>query len=545
MNKLNIYISLLILLLFSVSCEKDKYEFGDIIAPSNVGFTIEIVGQDEDNPNGDGSGVVNLVATADNEINYRFDFGDGKSTMSPSGSTSHMYTDTGLNTYHIIVSAIGTGGVMSSVVETVEIYVSFSDVEAENYLAGANVGDSKTWYWAANLPLHVGLGPVEDDYGNGEFAWEAWWNGIQPFDEEKYCMYEDQFVFSRTADGITFEQTQGPAFVPGTHAGTIGLDGDTCHEDAAIPVDIYGVKNVSFFPSGSKAALEGSYNGEPYRQTSFEISDGGFMGWFVGTSTYDIIYITETEMRVRFIEEGDDYAWYALFQTQDPFEVNNFPDLVWSDEFDTDGAPDSSKWTYDLGAGGWGNNEEQTYTDDTENVIIEDGVLKITAIKEGDDYTSARLKTQGLFDFKYGRVEVKAKLPAAQGTWPAIWMLGANFDDVGWPACGEMDIMEQTGDNKDNVLGTFHWDGGSYGETTSIENASTEFHTYAMEWTEESIKIFVDDTKYVEMTNDAALPFDENFFLILNIAMGGTLGGTIDPNFTEDVMEIDYVRVYQ
>ena len=147
---------------------------------------------------------------------------------------------------------------------------------------------------------------------------------------------------------------------------------------------------------------------------------------------------------------------------------------------------------------------------------------------------------------------MRAKLPAAQGTWPAIWMLGANFPDVGWPACGEIDIMEQTGSNKDDILGTCHWfDAGtnnnaSYGEITTITGATSEFHVYSLEWTEESVRIFVDGTAYYTLANNSDLPFyDKDFFVILNIAMGGTLGGTIDPGFTEDSMEIDYVRVYQ
>lgn len=232
------------------------------------------------------------------------------------------------------------------------------------------------------------------------------------------------------------------------------------------------------------------------------------------------------------------------------------PQLVWSDEFDTNGAPDATKWTYDLGAGGWGNNEEQTYTNNSENVIVENGVLKIAAKSDGaGGYTSARLKTQGLFDFTYGRVEVRAKLPASAGTWPAIWMLGSNFGSVGWPKCGEVDIMEQTGDDKNKVLGTCHWfntsnsSDASYGLNTTVSNVTSEFHTYSMDWDASTIKISVDGTQFyvIDITNSAipSSPFHDNFFMILNVALGGSLGGTIPSNFTESTMEIDYVRVYQ
>lgn len=234
--------------------------------------------------------------------------------------------------------------------------------------------------------------------------------------------------------------------------------------------------------------------------------------------------------------------------------------LIWSDEFDESGEINPSYWTYDLGDGcsinlcGWGNGESQYYTDRSENVQVENGLLKIIAKKEnyaGSEYTSARIKTKDLFDFKYGKVEIRARLPESQGTWPALWMLGSNIDAVSWPACGEIDIMEQRGWDKDNILGTCHWlnpstnANASYGEQTSVSTSTSEFHVYKLEWTENSIKISVDDTEYYELAYDPTFPFDKEFFLIFNVALGGTLGGTIDSSFTSDMMEIDYVRVYQ
>ncbi len=557
MKKFKYIIGLFLTLAFLASCEETNYEFGDIITPSNVQVTTEIVGQDLSDPllkDGDGTGFVTFTLSANNAITYKVDFGDGKTSVVPSGVTTHRYTKVGTNTYTVIVSALGTAGVGSTITTEVSVYSSFSDVEAEEFLGGKNIGDSKTWYWAADLPLHVGMGPFEDDYGNGEFAYEAWWNGIKAWDEEKSCMYTNEFVFTRTADGLTFEQTVGPAFIPGTYAGYIGVAGDTCHGEDVAPT-MFGVKKVSIIPSGSKAALEGSYNDEPYRQTAFEIDNGGFMGWYVGSSTYDIISIDENYMRVRIIENsatGVGAAWYQLFTSTKPTKEAQFTELIWSDDFETAGAPDATKWTYDLGAGGWGNGEAQTYTNDAKNVIVEDGVLKITAIKETDgSYTSARLKTQGLFDFTYGKVVIKAKLPSVAGTWPALWMLGSNFPTVGWPKSGEIDIMEQTGADKNNTLGTLHWfdtassTNASYGLNTPVANASTEFHIYSLEWTEESVKIFVDNVKFFEMTNNGDLPFNADFFLIANIAMGGSLGGSIDPAFTQDQMLIDYIEVYQ
>lgn len=563
MKNIKYIITFLSLALFFSACEEDDNKFGDIIAPSNVKIADPvIVGQNLNDPlllNGDGTGFVTFEATADNVISYKFNFGDGSSEVAPSGKITHRYTKVDVNTYTVTVSAIGTGGVASTTSINVTVYSSFSDLEAEDILSGGVIGESKKWYWAADLPLHVGMGTANDDYGNGEFAFESWWSAIEAWDAEKGCMYDDEFVFTKTADGITFEQTAGPAFIPGTYAGFIGADGDTCSDDT-VATTMYGVKNVALFPSGSKAALEGAYGGNPYRGTAFEISDGGFMGWYAGTSTYDIIYMDENYMRVRIEEDpatGVGAAWYQLFTSTKPVQgagnESAFTELVWSDDFETAGAPDDTKWTYDLGAGGWGNGEAQTYTDSADNVIVADGVLKITAKKETDgSYTSARLKTQGLYDFTYGRIDISAKLPAAQGTWPALWMLGDNINVVGWPHCGEIDIMEQTGDDKDNTLGTFHWwnttdsANAMYGETVAVANASSEFHVYSLEWTEEKLIVSVDGSTIVEMANNANLPFyDKNFFMILNVAMGGSLGGTIDPAFTEDAMEIEYIEVYQ
>jgi hypothetical protein len=561
----NVYIVLFSVLITFFSCQENKYEIGNIIIPSNITVSMEVVGEDGANPNGDGSGFVIFTAKADNVTNYQFDFGDGKKNVDPTGVIRHRYTEVGVNTYTVIINATGTGGLGSSITTEVTIFSSFSDVEAENILTGSaneqDFGSSKKWYWQANRSGHVSLGPVSDDYGNGEFAYGAWWPGPDAWDDEKGCMYDNEFIFTRTADGLTFEQTTGPAFVPGTYAGFLGIGADQCYDDT-VATTMFGVKNVSIVPSESKAALEGSYDTKDYRGTTFEISDGGFMGWFVGSSTYDIIYVTNDELMVRVIEDpatGEGAAWYHKFTSTKPVKGASYiyNDIVWEDDFNTDGAPDPSKWAYDLGTTdifgnvGWGNQEAQSYTNNSENVIVENGSLKITAKKDGSDYTSGRIKTQGLYKFTYGRVEVRAKLPSAQGTWPAIWMLGSNHPTAGWPFSGEIDIMEQRGADKSYVEGTCHWyntagsNDASYGEKTSIDTPSSEFHLYTLEWTDTAIRIYLDDVEYYTLTNNADLPFNADFYLILNLAMGGTNGGDIDPAFTEDTMEIDYIKVYQ
>ena len=249
------------------------------------------------------------------------------------------------------------------------------------------------------------------------------------------------------------------------------------------------------------------------------------------------------------------------------FDDNYF--LVWGDEFEYDGKLDESKWHHQIippNNGSWWNNEVQHYTNSTKNSIVSDGTLKIIAIKENytvdnstKNYTSARLNSK--FGFKYGRVDVKAKLPATQGTWPAIWTLGTNINEignffgdsegsVGWPRCGEIDIMEQNGWNKNELYGYFHFanpqgEYGNHGNITSISNASGEYHIYSMEWTDEIIKILIDDKEFVSLINNGNVPYDNRHYLLLNIAIGGNLGGDIDPSFSQDRMEIDYVRVFQ
>lgn len=247
-----------------------------------------------------------------------------------------------------------------------------------------------------------------------------------------------------------------------------------------------------------------------------------------------------------------------------------FTQLVFVDLFEKNGKPDPEKWHHQEippNNGSWHNGELQHYTSRSENSYVNEGTLKIKAIKEQytygastKSYTSARLNSK--FAFTFGKVEVRAKLPAAAGTWPAIWTLGANCNETGsyfgnqfgsgqWPDCGEIDIMEQTGWNKNEIISHFHWgdrNTGQYknmGGTLPVANTSGEFHIYSMEWTRSSIKTFVDGKLVYELPNSADKPYDHPHYLLLNIAMGGNLGGTVDNNFQESVMEIDYVKIFQ
>ena len=239
--------------------------------------------------------------------------------------------------------------------------------------------------------------------------------------------------------------------------------------------------------------------------------------------------------------------------------------LVWSDEFDYTGLPDATKWSYDVGGHGWGNKEQQFYTERrTENARVENGSLIIEARRdnwEGHEYTSARLVTKGKGDWTYGRIEVRAKLPSGRGTWPAIWMLPTGKDYGRWPNGGEIDIMEHVGSDADMIHASIHTRAYNHSISTQksanikVPNARSVFNVYAVEWTPEEIRGYVNDQHYFtfkneRLTNRAAdyrqWPFDKPFHLLLNIAVGGTWGGSggVDPNIWPQRMEIDYVRVY-
>jgi len=234
--------------------------------------------------------------------------------------------------------------------------------------------------------------------------------------------------------------------------------------------------------------------------------------------------------------------------------------MVWNDEFDYTGLPDSSKWNYDVGGNGWGNNELEYYTSKRmENSRVENGNLVIEARKEswqGMNYTSTRLITKGKMSWQYGKVEVRAKLPKGRGTWPAIWMLG-DTNPLKWPDDGEVDIMEHVGFDQGIIHGSVHckkynWViGNGKTATTPVMDCSDSFHVYRVEWDANNLKISVDSNSYMSFSNEHsgydAWPFDNKLFLILNIAVGGNWGGQkgVDDSIWPQQMVIDYVRVYQ
>ena len=242
-------------------------------------------------------------------------------------------------------------------------------------------------------------------------------------------------------------------------------------------------------------------------------------------------------------------------------EVPNYQ-LVWQDEFDgpANQAPDPANWTLDIGTGdnGWGNQELQYYTDRSENVSLDgNGNLVITARREsfgGRPFTSARIKTQGIFEQTYGRFEASIKMPWGPGIWPAFWLLGSDVETIGWPQCGEIDIMEYRGQQTNLIHGTVHGPGYSGGNSVTksygFEQArfDTDFHLFAVEWGTDYIRFYVDDVLYQEIKPgdlSGEWVYNHPFFIILNVAVGGNYVGfpTSETPFPQS-MVIDYVRVY-
>ena len=296
---------------------------------------------------------------------------------------------------------------------------------------------------------------------------------------------------------------------------------------------------------------------------------------FFDSQGEDYTYKTfEVEITTADGSQGSGSPVGAIDNSED---VTNYSGLtlVWNDEFNYSGAPLDSKWHLQyipIFGGGWANNEEQHYTDRRDNSYVSDGTLKIVAKRESyiyagsrKNYTSARLNSK--FDMQYGRIDVSAKLPESAGTWPAIWTLGTNINErgnyhgntagsVGWPACGEIDLMEQNGWDKTQVQGHFHWadtnsnEYQNYGlqktiQQLGISSLTDNFHLYSLEWNRSSLKIYIDNKLLVSLSNTSNVPYDNPHYLLLNIAMGGVMGGNIPASFSQDTMEIDYVRFYQ
>ncbi|MFZ9004202.1 MAG: family 16 glycosylhydrolase [Robiginitalea sp.] len=542
MNSTKILWGFLLIFLSLAACQEEEPDLTAPITPTNLVVNSEI--------SQDGSGIVVFTASADNALNYKYFFSDGTTALSNGEPVTKRFTKTGLNTYQVTVTATGIGGLSSSTFLEVEVQSDFSDPETLQLLTG---GSSKTWYLDVAQPAHLGVGLTK------ELRPDLYWFPTEFRAEPNLfcdnpnssCFCDDEMTFSLNSSGqIIFElDNKGATFFNGANSaagGGPGSGGDICLE-----FDTSGQTVVNLGPS------EDDLPPSETTGTVMNLSGGGFLMYYNGAFSYEILSITENNLYVRSLDGVNPVlAWYLKFTATPPGESpgNDFDTLVFEEEFEVDGAPDASVWNYDLGTGdnGWGNNESQYYTDRPENIIVEDGFLKITARAEefeGSSYTSARIQSYQKFEFQYGKVEVRAKLPAGGGTWPAIWMLGADFETNTWPAAGEIDIMEHVGNQQNTIYGSTHdpnnFAGDSRSVTTVVEGVSDDFHVYGLEWTQDAITFSVDGEEFGTLENNGGLPFNKDFFMILNVAMGGNFGGEINPAFTGSSMEVDYIRVYQ
>ena len=271
-------------------------------------------------------------------------------------------------------------------------------------------------------------------------------------------------------------------------------------------------------------------------------------------------YIPETKTNkkatfTRIVTVGTGYRDFVYDESNLTYE------LVWSDEFDGD-TLDTTKWNYEIGngSGGWGNNELQYYTNSTKNCFIENGVLNIKAIKENKGtsaYTSSRITTRGKADYKYGRFEARMIIPKGRGIWPAFWMMPTNSVYGGWPNSGEIDIMEHVGYDANRIYCTVHNEAGNgmngqqKGGNKIFNTIYDEYHVYAVEWFPDAMKFYVDDTLVFTYSpsnrTQANWPYDQKFYMILNVAVGGNWGGAkgVDDSIFPQTLMVDYVRVYQ
>lgn len=536
-----------LLSLFLLSCEEDLQQIADITAPGNLQISADV--------SQDGSGIVDFTASASGAMTYHYYFGlsdTEKPVVAAGGKTTFAYRSTGV--YNVRVVAYGAGGIASN--GSVEVDVEVTYEPPADLIQTLTNGSSRTWVWKKSIPAHLGVGP--EFYDDGSIGDAPIWYAAGAFEKESEgCLYSDKLIFSLAGDGsVQFtNQNQGVTYFHVDEAAdALGVARPA--SDQCFDYDVSGSANaaVGFFLTGSGIAASTGIG--------MELANNAFMSYFVNSSSYEIMSYSPDELYVRTVQDIDGFrlAWYQKFIAEDRIVTDPEPtyELVWADEFDTDGAPNSSNWTYDLGNGdgGWGNAELQFYTDRPDNVEVVDGNLKITAKREslsGFNYTSARVKSEGKFEFQYGKVEARAKLPKGAGTWPAIWMLGSDYQTNTWPACGEIDIMEHIGNNPDVIYGTLH-SPSSFGAsqnsgTVSVAGVTDEFYVYGMEWTEDRITFTVDGEPYYSYAPDEknadTWPFDKPFFLIMNVAMGGTFGGDVDGNFTSGSMEVDYIRVYQ
>lgn len=533
------YSSFLLIFLVFMACQEDEPGLTTLLVPTNLSIATDIAS--------DQSGIVSVTVTADNALNIHVIFKENNEpvVVRPGEPATFQYTQSGQYSQIITVVAYGVGGTASSESISIDLDVRLLiDPSILQKLAGDG---TKRWVWNKEETGHWGADAAFNEQNDG---FQAPPNSLNP------CAYDDVLVFSYDVNDTYSYQLETGA----NDETLVGwADVQYFFPDATPQQFVDECRDISTSNSTAVRTID--------TDTSFLVveEDGEFylevenstLSFWSGATRYKIIELTDDFLSVRGdhqpILESIEIAYYHQFRPEDydpdaAFQ-SEFNTLFWSEEFDVAGAPDPAIWNYDLGDLGV-NNEEQIYTNDPSNIIVEDDLLKITAIADGSGgYTSARIQTLDNFEFQYGRVEIRAKLPTGGGTWPALWMLGGDLLTNPWPAAGEIDIMEHVGNNQDVILGSTHdpnnFAGNARSVTTTLPGASDNFHLYGIEWTAGEITFLIDNEPYGTLENNGSLPFNKDFFFILNVAMGGDLGGTIDPAFTQSTMEVDYIRVYQ
>ncbi|MEL7006141.1 MAG: glycoside hydrolase family 16 protein, partial [Bacteroidota bacterium] len=435
LRKISFKILFLIAPLMIWSCDEEVTDLEAPLAPTDVSLSIQIAS--------DSSGMVTFTPSATNALTFQLTPGDGTGpeTILPGESFVKNYSGVENVSFDVTLVAFGTGGAGSSISQTIDLFIKVQiDPAILMALAGGELNTTKRWIWDSDVGGvngHFGVGDPNTDFP-GFFSADA-----NLLDQ---CLYDDILEFGVSVDGApTYNLiTQGVSFFNSGQIGVLfpgeGGNGDECRE-----ADDLLLLQTSFTVRSNEGGNETLILG------------GGVLSplsYFANVPEWEIIELTADRLRVRGVNAAGDLAWYHQFVPEDggggidPGGRVGFDNLVFSEEFDVDGAPDPSIWNIQIGDGcpdlcGWGNNESQYYTDRSENLIIEGGMLKITALREdfsGSQYTSARLNTQDKFEFTYGRVDYRARVPALGGTWPAAWMLGADLETNPWPAAGEIDV---------------------------------------------------------------------------------------------------------
>lgn len=536
---LNKYSVLFLGLVLLISCQEEEPELQTIVVPMNLSVNATVLN--------DQSGNVTVSPTADDALYFHVIFTPGATpqVLSPGETASFRFTQSGQYQAPVSVIAFGVGGVSSSTTVFLDMDVRlFIDQSTLEMIGGSG---SKRWVWDQTVAGHFGVGPLTNNFP--EF-FSAGPNQLNT------CLYDDVLTFSYD-DNDNYNFTLDPG--------------------ANNEVFINWAEVNRFFPD----ATPGQFVDEcrdittqvPFQENfviidnadgtrTLDVGDSFMSYWVVVSGEYEIVELTADKLVLRGISSpfnGDDpLAWYSTFVPEDAGSGGGgedpvFDTLIFEEEFDT-GTLDTATWNYEIGTGenGWGNGESQYYTDRPENIVVEDGMLKITARQEnfaGSAYTSSRIQTYQKFEFQYGRVDIRAKLPTGGGTWPALWLLGSDFETNAWPAAGEIDIMEHVGNQQNTIFGSTHdpanFGGNSRSVNTVVEGVSDDFNVYSIIWSENTIRFLINDEEYGALSNSGSLPFNKDFFLILNVAMGGNFGGAIDPAFSSSTMEVDYIRVYQ